>query len=118
MENILSNIIKRQLEEQHLVDKHGYVFRDTKDLVSSYMSAIVGETVECNQEVGFKWWKKPDVIDYEALYKEVADIFIFWLDLCIRLGVEDRIFNIIYEKQLENIKRQQGKVKGREDYKA
>lgn len=115
---MLKKIIENQEKFQKEVDKHEYEFTGTKDMVMSYMAAIVGETDEVNKEVNYKWWKKPKTINKGRLHEELADIFIFWLDLCMRLGIMDKIFKVIEGQQAENLARQKGLVKGREDYKA
>ena len=115
---MLKKLIKTQKELKKHMDKHRYEFRDRRDLIMSYMSYIVGETDEVNRAINYKYWKRPEEEDENKIKEELGDIFLMWLDLMIRLGFEDDIFDIIYEKQLHNIERQKGKIEGREDYKA
>lgn len=109
-------LIVKQIQLQSLVDRHGYEFKDVTDIVTKYMSWIVGETDECNREVNYKVWKQPKEIDMDKLSKEIADIFIFWLDMVIRLNLHGKIFDVVAEKQNENVQRQIGNISGREDY--
>lgn len=114
----LKDIIEKQKELQVLVDEHDYEFEDLDHLINSYMTAISGEVAEVRNETDWKWWKKKEGVNKENLKEEVADIFIFWLDMIMRLEWSEEIWNVIHKKQLKNIERQKGKVKGKELYKA
>ena len=112
----MNEIIKNQRKLQTHVDEHGHRFRDLSDMTDKYCSAISGEVEEVRDEVNWKWWKNPKEVVIEKLKEEVADIFIFWLDYVLRAGFDD-IWDIVMKKQEINIKRQQGLIEGREDYK-
>ncbi|HCC06645.1 MAG TPA: hypothetical protein DEP72_00570 [Clostridiales bacterium] len=115
---MINKLIERQKEVKQHMDKHRYEFRDRRDMIMSYMAYIVGETDEVNRAINYKYWKRPEQEDETKIKEELGDVFLIWLDLIIRLGFENDIFDVIHEKQLHNIERQLGKVEGREDYKA
>jgi NTP pyrophosphatase (non-canonical NTP hydrolase) len=115
--DVLDHIIERQKEVKKYMDMHRYEFRDRRDMIMSYMAYIVGETDEVNRCINYKYWKRPEKEDECKIKEELGDIFLMWLDLIIRLGFDQEIFDVIYEKQAHNIQRQLGKIEGREDYK-
>lgn len=113
---MINKIIENQKELQVLVDEHKYEFKNDDDMIFKYMSAINGEVEEVKQEINWKWWKQPKEICTNKVKEELADIFIFWLDLITRLDYND-IWEVIQNKQEINIKRQQGLVPEKIDYK-
>lgn len=106
---MISQMIQNQRRLHNLINKnHGeYEFKDAEEMIQKYMSYIVGETDEVNREVNYKFWKARKEVDWDKTHEELADIFIFWLDLMIKLDIDDVIFDVVVEKQLENIRRQE-----------
>ena len=117
MQDKIEDIIQNQTDLQILINQHPSTFKDTSEMVFKYMSAISSEVEEVKQEINWKWWKQPFEIVEIKLKEELADIFIFWLDLIIRLGYND-MWDIIASKQQVNIQRQQGTIVGRENYRS
>ena len=113
---MIKELLLKQEELNALVKQHGNEFTDTSDIVIKYVLAMQGELEEVKNEVNWKWWKQPKGIDEDKLKTEIADVFIFWLDMIRELGYYD-ILDVVKVKQEENIQRQLGNVEGREEYK-
>ena len=106
---MISQMVQNQRRLHNLIkNNHGeYEFKDAEEMIQKYMSYIVGETDEVNREVNYKFWKAKKEVDWNKTHEELSDIFIFWLDLMIKLDIDDVIFDVVVEKQLENIRRQE-----------
>jgi len=72
--------------------------------------AIISELSELMEEVNYKWWKNPKVLDKKRIHEELIDVFHFFVSMCIKadLTPED-LYAGYLEKNKENVERQDGK---------
>lgn len=69
--------------------------------------AIVHECCELDDELSWKPWKNAVPIDREKLELELADIWLFLVQLTDTLDVPpERLMQIVHAKHRENIRRQ------------
>lgn len=85
--------------------------------VPNICKAIVHEVCELEDEYNWKWWKQDKSVNRKRVLEETVDIFHFFVCLCLKQGITPEELYLSYiEKNKENIDRQAGKIKGREDY--
>ena len=79
--------------------------------------SLFSETNELLNELNWKHWKNPKGLDYEAIKYEAIDILHFLVTVFIILGMNEKDVEDYYmNKNKENHERQNGNIKGREDY--
>lgn len=72
--------------------------------------AMLSEFAEVVDELGYKWWKKSNKIDFDNLKEELIDVLHFFVSMCITAGMTaDEVFEIYSKKNAENFARQLGK---------
>lgn len=82
---------------------------DVSTWVQKEVLAIISELGELLDEVNFKWWKNPKVLDREAIKEEVVDILHFFVSICLKLGITPEELHQAYmAKNEENARRQDG----------
>ena len=70
--------------------------------------ALIHEVIEVENEVSWKHWKKPVQIDQDKVKDEVADIFIFLMNLINISGMDaSELYDRTLNKIDVNIQRQQ-----------
>lgn len=71
--------------------------------------AMLSELAELIQEVNFKWWKNPKVVEPDNVREELVDILHFFVGMCNRSGMDsEELFRRYIKKNEENFKRQYG----------
>lgn len=81
----------KMLENQKALQKYTKIKNvEIETLLEMYNTAIFVECGEAINETSFKWWKTPDV-NIAALKEELADIYIFALDLSLLADKEEDI---------------------------
>lgn len=106
--------LSRIFEMQGVLD--GFI-RETRNLdyekeewVQKRCLAMISEISELLVEVNFKWWKNPKELDLPSIKEELVDILHFLVGACIDVGMTaDEMFQIYYDKNIENFNRQTGK---------
>lgn len=69
--------------------------------------AIVHECCELDDELSWKTWKNARPVDREKLELELADIWLFLVQLTDTLGVQpDHLMRVVHAKHQENMRRQ------------
>lgn len=121
----LDRIFKLQKElDEILREKRDLVYPDEdaetrEEWIQKLGHAMIAEVIELIDLSNWKWWVNRKDVDYERVRDELVDILHFWVSLCLKLGISpEDIFETYKRKNLENRMRQEGKVKGREDYRA
>ena len=72
--------------------------------------AMISELSEVLDEVNFKWWKNPKVVDQDALKNELVDVLHFFVSMCLKSGMTaDELFSRYQAKNQENFDRQYGR---------
>ena len=71
--------------------------------------AMISELSEILDEVNFKWWKNPKVVDADAVKGELVDILHFFTGMCLKMGMTSQeLFELYLAKNKENFDRQNG----------
>lgn len=88
-------------EPQNLTDA------DKMAYIREQALALTDEVHEAMAETGWKSWATSNHINREAYLGELADVFIFWMNLCLvgEITASD-IAKVVLEKQFKNHKRQ------------
>ena len=72
--------------------------------------AMISELSEVLDEVNFKWWKNPKVVDQDALKNELVDVLHFFVSMCLKSGMTaEELFALYKAKNQENLDRQYGR---------
>ena len=90
-----------------------------KHNIPSIADAIIHECVELRDEFNWKWWKQEKVINTDNVKEEIIDIMHFTIELCLEAEIQPN--DVIEQYKIKwnnNLKRQQGLIEGREDYKS
>ena len=83
--------------------------------------AMLSELAELIDEVNFKWWKNPKLVDGDRVKEELVDILHFFVSMCLNAGMSaEELYSRYIEKNQENFDRQNGlsQKKGYESPKA
>jgi len=102
------------------IDKLETMFRMQKDLqdflkmdmtTQSYINmnfmALSDELHELLHTTPWKPWKKQQTLDVEEAKKELVDLFHFYMNLCLAVGMgPDELFDRYKTKNMENVGRQ------------
>lgn len=108
--------------EDNFVDEDGELSNLKEDALGNWLIqmclCIFSETNELLNETPWKHWKDyPNPVAREKAKQEVIDILFFTISSAQKLEMTpDELFSEFFKKYEENVARQQGKVKGREDY--
>lgn len=87
-------------------DLHGISY---EDWMQKEIIAIISELGELLEEVNFKWWKNPKELDIGSIKEELADVFHFFISMCIHTGMgPEELFSVYKSKNKENVNRQNG----------
>lgn len=107
MRDRLGRIFIRQKEFQETVRKRNPETPEGMEFFIEQALAMMVETGEAIQELDWKSWKN-GTSDWDKYGGELADIFLFWVNLCIEAGEDSgTMYKRISEKQVENVKRQE-----------
>ncbi|MGN0795596.1 MAG: dUTPase [Christensenellales bacterium] len=72
--------------------------------------AMLSEMAELLDEINWKWWKNPKVVNEANVKEELVDILHFFIGMCLNAGMtSDELYEIYLSKNEENFKRQYGK---------
>lgn len=72
--------------------------------------AALSELGELLAETNFKWWKNEKSLNEANIKEELIDVFHFFVSMCLVMDMDaEECFRIYYDKNRENIARQQGK---------
>jgi len=83
---------------------------DMETWVQRYTLAMMSELSELIDEVNFKWWKNPTLVNPDRVKDEMVDILHFFLSMCLEAGMSPQeLFDRYMDKHEENILRQQGR---------
>ena len=105
----LDIIFKLQEELDKKIAQEHQVNFDFDTWVKKEILAIMSELAEVLEETNFKWWKKSQEIDKDALREEIIDVFHFVISLCLKVGLSPQdLYTAYLEKNQENIRRQEG----------
>jgi len=107
----LDEIYCRQKQfDDELAKKRGLEGVSKEEWLQKETLAMISELAELLDEVNFKWWKNPKVLDDAAIKEELIDILHFFMCICIKAGMTPQEIRDIYVyKNEENFRRQQGK---------
>lgn len=109
MEDKLDTLFYWQRQLQHFLAKQRPEQEPLtqKDEALLLTRAIVHECCELDDELSWKRWKNVAPVDREKLELELADIWLFLVQLTDTLGVApDSLMRVIQAKHQENIRRQ------------
>ena len=82
---------------------------DTETWIQKESLALFVEMAEVLDEVNYKWWKNPKAVQTDKLKEELADVFHFFVSICLKAGMDaEELFRIYAAKNEENILRQEG----------
>jgi len=96
----------QKLFQQRLINDGKYP-QTVDGQVGGLCTAIIHEAVELQRLTAWKWWKKPQPIDYTKAREELADIWHFVIDLSLVLGMTpELILEEYHKKNLANHQRQ------------
>lgn len=108
----LQELLDRQKELDDFIAKRRNLNFDKKEWVRKKCVAMIVETGELLDEVGYKWWKNSKENNESEIKEEVIDILHFFLGICNAVGLSsDEIYDIYMSKNDENHKRQTGESK-------
>jgi hypothetical protein len=69
--------------------------------------AMIDEIMETLHEIPWKPWKKNQVLNKEAYRKELVDLFHFFMNACLVMGMDgEMLYDKYLEKLEENLNRQ------------
>ena len=114
----LSDIFLEQADlNSRIVTERGLEFTQN-DWMLKWTLALFSETSEVLDELNWKHWKNEKSVDWENVKGEVVDLLHFVISMALTCGMNaDELHYRYMEKNAENHARQEGLVKGREDYK-
>lgn len=93
---------------ERLVKERGLEFTDEQWMLN-FLVAIEDEIGEVRDELNWKWWKNPKVVDISATRNEIVDIWIFLIELTISSGMSlPELEERFDAKTAENHARQDG----------
>lgn len=100
----LQNVIAERNKDRHFYQKEpfgGYrIFMITTN--------ILHESVELQRETNFKYWKQEKNMDINKIKEETMDIFHFFIQLCLEIGLNPtEIFEKYMSKMQVNLLRQE-----------
>lgn len=105
-----------QLQHDLQVETFGRNFQrmliaDRIQFIKEMQQALVAESVEALDEVGWKSWATSRHINREAYVGELVDVLHFWVNMLIALGddpadIATEVFNGYLAKRQRNIERQ------------
>ena len=109
---------QKELQNRLISDRNLKNMTDNKEYWLKQMTlSLFSEVNELMNELNWKHWKNEKELDYEAIKYEAIDILHFLLTVFIVLDMtEKEIVDYYMNKNKENHERQEGKIKGREDY--
>lgn len=103
----MKSIFKRQ---KYLMEEVYKISHDRKSQVECYRTttlAAVDELMEALHHVPWKPWSKRELWDWEELYAELADVFTFFVQLCVLVGIDaDKLKELYFQKSKINKARQ------------
>jgi len=93
-----------------IIDNHNLRDQYTSEVwIQKNILALISELGETLNEVNFKWWKNPKMINKQALKEELVDVLHFFISMCLHSGMTaDELYQIYLDKNKENLNRQIG----------
>ena len=107
----LEHIFRMQKKlNDYIIKNHNLENQFDSDVwIQKNILALISELSEVLDEVNFKWWKNKKPVDSNALKEELADVFHFFVSMCLNAGMTaEELYKIYLNKKEENIKRQDG----------
>lgn len=107
----LEHIFRMQKKlNDYIIKNHNLENQFDSDVwIQKNILALISELSEVLDEVNFKWWKNKKPVDSNALKEELADVFHFFVSMCLNAGMTaEELYKIYLNKNEENIKRQNG----------
>jgi NTP pyrophosphatase (non-canonical NTP hydrolase) len=100
LRKLIDNAYDTQLKKLDINDGEEQILRGILRLTSY----IVEETVEINRELNhmYKPFKKREQVDYDKLYEEIADVFIYAAGLASLVATGEEMEQIIKAKLEKN----------------
>jgi dimeric dUTPase (all-alpha-NTP-PPase superfamily) len=106
-ENKEEDWLERMMRKQHEFQLGMDQDIQTQQYYSTMTLALIDEAMEALRETPWKPWKKNQTCRKERVHEELADVFIFYLNLCLSAGMTakdlKREFTV---KHIKNIERQ------------
>lgn len=106
---LLQKILNKQLKLQQLFYKD-YLKLSTQDklklLKDQYIIGILQEIGEILQCLPYKFWRKDKPItdiNYEQLYEELIDVFIYTINCFVLFGFDAKAIYELYNKKYKKI---------------
>lgn len=103
----MESIFDRQ---KYLMEKVYNIGHDRKSQTECYRTttlAAIDELMEALHHVPWKPWSKRELWDWEELHAELADVFTFFIQLCVLVGIDaDKLKELYFQKSRINKARQ------------
>jgi dUTPase len=81
-----------------------------EEWILKLLDAIDDEKAEIRAELNWKWWKNPKEVNWPATKREIADMWLFLVQMTIIAEITpDEIYELYQEKEQEFKDRQAGK---------
>ena len=108
----LNRLFKQQREFSDRVIRERNINFTQEEWLLKILVALEDEISEVRGELNWKWWKNKKPINVPALHEEIADLWIFLIQLTDMAGLSaEDIVAIIDAKTAENHARQDGTSK-------
>lgn len=102
------NELAMMLEKQAQLDLKIIKIKKIKEpSILDKCRALIHEAIELEDELNWKFWKRPKEIDQAKVKEEAIDILHFLLSIFNQIGMDEQeIYHQYNQKYKENIKRQ------------
>lgn len=106
----LDEIFSLQEELDSFIRKSRNLNYTKEEWIQKKSLALFTEVGELLNEINYKWWKNPKETDDKKVKEELADIFHFFVGMCIDAGMtSEELYAVYTGKNKENHNRQTGK---------
>ena len=115
----LADMLAIQLELNERIQKKYNLpdFSDKDYWLRQYVLSMFSEIGELMESFNWKHWKRSKELNIDNIKEEAIDIQHFLNSIYLVLGMNaDDVYAFYIHKNKENHERQDGKIKGREDY--
>ena len=98
----LEDLLKKQkrFHDKVVLDNEKFP-REKGPAIFMLTTALIHEAIELQRLTNWKWWKRETHLDEEDAKEELVDIFHFFMDLVVTMGMDAEELEKEYERKLK-----------------
>lgn len=110
MDKLESIFALQQKFDDYVISERNLNHITREEWIQKQTLAMMDELGELINEVNYKWWKNPKIVDDDKVKGELVDIMHFFISMCAKMGMDaDELYKRYCRKNQENFDRQNGK---------